>query len=99
LNHEIMSAKPLYVRGVTLIEVLIVINIIALLFALLLPAVQAAREAGRRVACLNNLRQIGLGFALHEDAQRLLPSGGWGVAVAGGSRPRIRRPPAGRLGV
>src|SRR5580693_38631 len=49
-------------RGFTLIELLVVIAIIAVLIALLLPAVQAAREAARRAQCINNLKQIGLGF-------------------------------------
>lgn len=64
--------------GFTLVELLVVIAIIGVLVALLLPAVQAAREAARRAQCKNNLRQIALGFLLHEDAQQHLPHGGWG---------------------
>jgi prepilin-type N-terminal cleavage/methylation domain-containing protein len=65
-------------RGFTLVELLVVIAIIGILVALLLPAVQAAREAGRRTQCKNNLRQIGVACLTHLDAHRHFPSGGWG---------------------
>jgi prepilin-type N-terminal cleavage/methylation domain-containing protein len=62
--------------GFTLVELLVVIAIIGVLVALLLPAVQAAREAGRRSQCVNNVKQMMLSMQNHESAKRAFPSGG-----------------------
>ncbi|HEX2474406.1 MAG TPA: DUF1559 domain-containing protein [Lacipirellulaceae bacterium] len=70
-----MRANSLRASGITLVELMVVIAIISVLVALVLPAVQVARESARRSQCQSNLRQIGVAMQLHAAAHRTFPAG------------------------
>ena len=74
-SRPVVAADRSTPAGFTLVELLVVISIIGILVAMLLPAVQAARESARRSQCLNNLRQLGAAMLAYESQWEQLPAG------------------------
>lgn len=92
-----MHTKPRQTRSAfTLVELLVVIAIIGILMAMTLPAIQSARESGRRTQCRNNVRNQALAALQHVSQQKFFPTGGWGFMWVGDAdRGFSRRQPGG----
>ena len=73
MKHQSREGRDGVYRAFTLVELLVVIGIIALLISILLPVMGRARESGRRIACISNLRQIAMGALMYEQEHKVLP--------------------------